>query len=254
MRMNLLALLAALLPCAPALAAGATDRPAAAIEFLLGDDPWQPGARYRSGTHWLALACEQATCRLEPAKLTVRREPWQGHYDDKPTMGQKLVFQRQAPAATGTVLAWFKQDPAVPWLRPGPVRTYWAATMPKKRPATEGTLEQAVDLPGGSQAALVPLLDAEDKRFLLQLRAQGKRQLLGELGQCSGTVADYLVWAGDIDGDGQPDYLIDFADPVGEAQLYLAREAGAGEIAGLAATYVPPPFDGECDGEGWIAR
>lgn len=228
--------------------------PSGAIEFLLGGDQWQPGQRYRSDHNWLALVCNKADCRFEPAKLTVRREKWQGHYDDQPTMGQRLVFRRQIPG-TGAVLAWFKLDPAVPWLQSGPVVTYWAAGFNEKRPPTAGTLELAVDLPSGHQATLVPLFDPDKGRFLLQLRAQGKRQLLEELGQCSHVVStDYLVWAGDLDHDGQPDYLIDFADEVGEANLYMAQEARAGEIVGIRAVYVPPPFGGECDGEGWLTR
>ena len=100
-----------------------------------------------------------------------------------------------------------------------------------------------------------PLFDAEGGRFLLQLRAQGKRQLLDELGLCSHTVStNYLVWAGDLDRDGQPDYLIDFADEIGEAKLYLAHAAAAKELAGVAGVYVPSPFGGECDGEGWVSR
>lgn len=245
-------LLASLLLGVPTLAASASNRPL--LEFVMGDNPWQPGQRYRSGDDWLALVCAKAGCGFEPGTLTVRREPWQGHYDNKPTRGQRLAFRRQA-AGVGTVLAWFRHDPAVPWLQPGPVATYWAATSRKKRPATEGTLELAVDLPGGAQATLVPLLDAEQGRFLLQLRAQGKRQILDELGQCSRMVStDYLVWAGDLDRDGRPDYLINFADQIGEARLYLARDAAAGELVGVAASYVPPPFGGECDGDGWVGQ
>ncbi len=232
----------------------ATQPPGGTVEFLLGADQWQPGERYRSSTQWLALVCGKADCQFEPASLKVRREKWQGHYDDQPTQGQRLVFRRQATGPR-EVLAWFRQDPAIPWLQVGPVRTYWAASFKKKRPATEGTLELAVDLPGGEQATLVPLFDAEGSRFLLQLRAQGKRQLLDELGLCSHTLStDYLVWAGDLDGDGRPDYLIDFADEVGEAKLYLAHNATGKELAGVAAVYVPPPFGGECDGEGWVSR
>ena len=226
--------------------------PDTALEFFLGGDQWQPGERYRGGSNWLALACGKSGCRFEPAKLTVRREKWQGHYDEQPIVGQKLVFRRQTEGV-GAVLAWFKIDPAVPWLKAGAIDTYWAEPFKKLRPATEGTLELAVNLPGGDQAVLVPLFDREQGKFLLQLRAQGKRQLLDELGLCSHTVStDYLVWAGDMDQDGKPDYLIDFADEVGEARLYLARDAGAGEIVGVSAVYVPPPMDGECDGYGWL--
>lgn len=249
--------LTGLLFCLSAQAASKENEPTKpdiAVEFLLGGDQWQPGERYRSGNNWLALVCGQRDCRFEPAKLTVRREKWQGHYDDQPTEGQKLVFRRQIKGG-GAVIAWFKTESAVPWLKVGSIDTYWAETFEEKRPATEGTLELAVNLPTGDQATLVPLFDPEGSKFYLQLRAQGKRQLLDELGLCSRTVStQYLIWAGDIDHDGRPDYLIDFADEVGEAKLYLARDAGAGEIVGVTAIYVPPPFGGECDGKGWLTR
>jgi hypothetical protein len=80
----------------------------------------------------------------------------------------------------------------------------------------------------------------------------GKRQLLDEFGACSGMVrSDYLVWAGDFDRDGKPDFLIDFTDDTGEGKLYLSKGAGPDEIAGVAGVYVPPPHGGECDGDGW---
>ena len=76
------------------------------LEFMLGADQWQPGDRYRNSTQWLALVCNKTACQMEPASLRVRREKWQGHYDDQPTQGQRLVFRRQA-TGPGTALAWF---------------------------------------------------------------------------------------------------------------------------------------------------
>lgn len=222
------------------------------VEFLLGGDQWQPGERYRAGSDWLALVCMKKECSLEPAKLAVHKEKWQGHYDETPTNGQKLIFSRQKPGS-GTVLGWFRLNPNLSWLKPGPVTTYAASTSKFKRPASVGTLELAVDLPDGKRTTLVPLYDKENRRFLLQMREPGKRQLLEEIGSCSHLVtADYLVWAGDLDLDGKPDYLINFADEVGEAKLYLGKEARPKEIVGVAGVYVPPPFGGECDGEGWL--
>ena len=235
-------------------AVGATKAPPdSSVEFLLGGDQWQPGQRYRAGSDWLALVCIKNECSFEPARLVVQKKQWQGHYDDKPTNGQKLVFSRQKPGP-GAVLGWFRPNAENPtWLKPGSVTTYAARTSKIKRPASEGTLEFAVDLPGGKQTTLVPLYDQEKRRFLLQIREPARRQLLDELGSCSHTVtADYLVWAGDLDLDGKPDYLINFADDVGVARLYLGKQARPREIIGVGGVYVPPPFGGECDGEGWL--
>jgi len=246
--------IAAVLVAAPLAAAAAdgSQPKKTPIQFLLGGDQWQPGQDYRAGSDWLALVCAKSECSFEPAKLSVRKEQWQGHYDDQPTNGQQLTLRRQTPGA-GRVLAWFRLNNEVPWLRPGPVATY-----PKKRPASQGTLEMAVDLPDGRQATLVPLLDRDDAddgrkkwqrnpKFLLQLRVPGQRQLLGEIGMCSNeVVTDYLVWAGDIDGDEKPDYLI-------SGKLYLGGQAAQDEIAGVAAVAVyDQTGEGECDGEGWL--
>ena len=249
------ALLAAA-PLAPAAAAAADDggpppkKPA--IQLLLGADQWQTDQRYRAGNDWLALVCLKSECRLEPARLTVRKAQWQGRYDDQPTNGQQLSLRRQTPGA-GRALAWLRLNPDAPWLRPGPVITY-----PKKRPDSPGTLEVAVDLPDGRQAAIVPLLDLDkgaEKRnrqpkFLLQLRVPGQRQMLGQIARCGLVIStNYFVWAGDIDGDGKPDYLIDDAD--GQATLYLSGQAAQGEIAGAAAVYDHDPY---CDGAGWLGE
>lgn len=221
----------------PAWAQAPKVQPATGIEFVLGNDQWQPGQRYRSGTDWLALVCVRSECSFTPARLAVRREQREVYRGDEPTNGQRLTFSMQG-SRPGKVLAWFRLNPRAPWVTPGPVTTYVASTSRIKRPASAGTLELAVDLPDGKQATLVPLLDREGRRFLLQLRIPGRRQLLGEMGVCSDVVhKDYLAWAGDIDGDGKPDYLINFVDAGGEARLYLGKEAAAGEIVGVAGVY-----------------
>ena len=251
-RRFLLATLLLSLACSLAIAGQARRLPDNGIEFVLGGDQWQPGHRFHSGHDWLALACIRKECTLEPASLAVKTETWQGHYDDQPNDGQHLSFRRQSPGP-GTVLAWFHLDSRVPWLSPGPVATYATSTSGTKRPASEGTLELAVDLPDHRQATLVPLYDRKQNAFLLQLRVPGKRQILDAIASCSHVVTPtYLVWAGDIDRDGKPDFLIDLSDDVGSAHLYLAGQAGPDEIAGIAGSYEPPPFGGECDGTGWL--
>jgi len=224
------------------------------VNFVVGNDVWQPDQRYRNGSDWLALNCLKTSCTLEPAKLAVRSEKWQGHYDDEAWPGQKLAFSKLKPGA-GKVLAWFQVDAKRSWLRPGPVTTYGSSAGGMKRPPSEGTLEVAIDLPEGKQATLVPLLVRENDTFRLQLRTADRRQLLRELGTCSHAVStDYFVWAGDLDGDGRPDYLISFVDAEGQVLFYLSSVATPGTLVGVAGIYTAPPFGGECDGDGWLTR
>ena len=224
------------------------------VRFVIGNDLWQPGTRYTAGADWLALACTRAGCDLEPARLAVLPEEWQGHYDDLPTAGERLKFAK-AVRSPGTVVAWLQQDAAFPWLRPGSVPTFGSRVAPRKRPRSEGTLEWAVDLPYGEQASFVPLLDRTDGTFVLQLRIKGKRQRIGPLGACSNAVAtDYFLWAGDLDRDGRPDYLVSLIDADGQALLLLGGAAAPDEIAGVGGVYDAPPYGGECDGGGWLAR
>jgi len=227
---------------------------AGSVRFVVGNDQWQPGLRYKSSTDWLALSCTTSGCGLEPARLTVKAESWQGHYDDKPTRGQKLNFRKLKPGP-GSVIAWFQFDAKHPWLKPGAVTTYASSAGRTKRPASEGTFEVVIDLPDGKSAKLVPLLDRENQIFQLQLREPNRRQILGQLAHCSKEITnDFFLWAGDLDGDGRSDFLISFVDDDGQVLLYLggAADKGAYEIAGIAGAYDSPPSGGECDGGGWF--
>lgn len=222
------------------------------IMFVTGNDVWQPGNQYQNGSDWLALTCTAAACTLETATLSVRPESWQGHYDEHATHGQKLKFKKISPAP-GKVIAWIRASTAYKWLTPGPVTTYASNAAPLKRPATEGTLEVAVDLPNSKQTSFVPLLDQAKGTFILQLRAFGQRQLLGQLGVCSQQVTTgYFLWAGDLDRDGRPDYLVSFVDADGQVILYLSGAATSHELVGMGGVYNAPPFGGECDGGGWF--
>lgn len=222
------------------------------VRFVVGNDVWQPGRQYRNGDDWLGLACTAAGCRLVPARLGVLPESWQGHYDERPTRGQKLHFAPSEKTA-GKIIAWFQRHSTQPWLAPGTVTTYASAARRLKRPPSEGTFEVAVDLPDGSMATFVPLLDREARTFRLQLRAHGRRQTLGELAGCSHVVStQYFLWAGDLDRDGRPDYLVSFVDSDGQVLLYLSSMAARKEIAGVGGVYDAPPFGGECDDAGWL--
>lgn len=242
-----------------------TANPARRSQFVAGNNIWQPGRKFADGKDWLALTCRADGCKLVGAELKVVKESWQGHYDDKPTPGQRLHFKLTEPS-DAKIVAWFKTAVGSESMKPGNVPTYYSG-IGHPKPTEKGTLEARVDLPDGGNATLVPLLLSSkhspklvtefdpsgnsSTHFFLQLRSQGLRQLLpGEFGSCSASVPgqSYLLWAGDLDGDGKPDYLISFIDEAGPVHLYLSSRANPGQLVGLAAIYDSPPSDFECDG------
>jgi hypothetical protein len=239
------------------------------IAFVHGNNLWQPGHEYRSGNNWLALICGSSGCRLEAARLQVKKAKWQGHYDDTPTQGQQLRFTLAQPS-NDKVIAWFEQGkPAASpqWLIPGPVTSYFNGLHPAKTTAP-GNFEAEIPLPGKQTLRLVPLISRGDSStssdnpsyqpysasLFLQLRLGKQRQmLLGDLYRCTRKISDtsYLLWAGDLDGDSRPDLLISFVDADGPVHLYLSSAAKPGQLVGLAGVHVAPPNGGECDGDGW---
>lgn len=215
------------------------------VNFLIGNNFWLPGRRYANGSNWLALVCEsQVQCVFESASLAVKSEKWQGHYDDKPTNGQRLRFRRE-PVAKGAVVAWMQPTSAYPLVAPGPVTAYSFA----RRTESPGTAEFTITGPNNRRTHFVPLLGGDS--FFLQVRTDTRRQLLpGALELCSGTIPNgYLMWAGDLDGDSKPDFLVSYIDADGPVHLYLSNIAGTGQLVGLGGVFDSSPFGGECDGK-----
>ncbi|HQS58290.1 MAG: hypothetical protein B7Y56_04995 [Gallionellales bacterium 35-53-114] len=233
------------------------------VQFVVGNGIWQPGKMYKSGNDWLGLVCDGSICTLSPATLDAQKESWQGHYDEKPTNGQHLLFKQASP---GKPVAWFRTTGAQPWLKQGSVPTYYAGGIYKQMPDKIGTMEFFIEMPDGKKAMLVPMLVrkslleqlAHNKEnaqisygaILLQLRTPEKRQLLpGVFGICTGEVTqNYLLWAGDLDGDGKPDFLVSYIDADGPVHLFLSGAAKRGQLVGFSGVFNSPPFGGECDG------
>jgi hypothetical protein len=240
------------------------ERPAKnAVDFVFDNNIWLPGEGYINGSKWLALNCTAEKCTFEPATLRVKKELWQGHYDEHPTKGQKLTFKKDA-ASSGKVIAWFALPARKAWVMEGDVPTYYSTEQPLNRPNTQGTYEALITLPNGGESTLVPMAFNAKKFFglnenapsdavFLQLRSESKRQLLlSTIGDCDGYITDrYLQWVGDLDRDGKADYLISFIDADGPVHLYLSSYAAKGQLVGLAAVHDSPPYGGECDGGGW---
>lgn len=229
------------------------------VNFVFGNHIWQPGESFKKGDNWLGLACKKDGCTLEPATLSVKKETWEGHYDDQPTMGQKLNFKLNNNAQNVSVIAWFRTTEAPIWLKAGAVTTFHSIINPPKKASSKGSFDVELNFPNNNKATLVPILsmDSTEKSIYLQLRTPTKRQLLlGQLGTCSGLEVlggeqKFLQWVGDLDRDGNADYLISFIDVDGPVHLYLSSVAKNNDLVGLAGIYRDKASDFECDGGLW---
>lgn len=218
-----------------------------------------PGREYKAGSGWWALACP-GRCELYPLSLGIKpqRHPV---YDGDPVPGQLLSFT--PPPPVGEVLVLFKPVRLKTELKlqPGPVATYYPGLIPHlRRPATPGTMEGEVGLPKGQQARLVPTLLLPENTgqprweleaqtpLALELHFDGRRQMLGTFnfgieGVKALKPSDYLIWAGDLDGDGKPDFLINFDFQGTDQALFLSSLAQGDELVGEAGRFQYFPID-----------
>ncbi len=234
------------------------------VELFWKNKDWQAGSNYVASSDWLALLCEGDNCFLQPSTLNVSEKSWQGRYDDEETAGQQLDFSLQNTSlqktSTTKMIAQFKLNEHYPWLKAGSLDTYYSSSNNYQN--KEYTFEIDVNLPQSKTARLVPLALSGNIRsdninekiryyegsYYLQLRAEGQRQLfLSLLGTCSEMLSNkYLQWSGDLDKDGQADYLISFVDHYGSVHLYLSSFAQEDEIVGIAGIYNTSSDEGDC--------
>ena len=188
-----------------------------------------PGRNFRAGDGWWGLVCGKGTdCRLVALRLAItpaRHEV----YDSDAVPSQWLVWS-PLPAA-GESLATFKPVRTLAGLplAAGPVVTWLQRGMPGPYPdgGRIATMEVAIPVAAGSNALLLPRLrparnDSNGRALpgglVLELRLDGRRQLLEDFdmggnpdgeGPSPVDPKSYLVWAGDLDGDGRLDLLLD---------------------------------------------
>lgn len=261
---RLFCLLLALFIVAPGRPVSADVVPVSApkqLTFVAGDDVWVPGWVFNNSDDWLGLSCTERACQLVAAGLRVTPASWQGHHDDLATSGQRLGFSKSADVP-GEVVAWIRRDDELPWLEPRSIELYFAKELTPVIQDREDTYEIVIASQNETREILAPVLRLDSGQagertramhgdsIYLQVRASGAQQLLSEqMAACTGRLSlEYLLWSGDLDGDGETDYLIDYTDTAqGTVRLYLSSYAGPGQLVGEAGVGITHPLDGHCD-------
>lgn len=231
------------------------------LTFVVGNEVWMPGWTFYDSRDWFALTCRARECRLVPATLKVTPSSWRGHYDDRATSGQTLKFEKPGDAP-GEAVAWIHRNTVQPWISAQRMDTYYVHGQTDVAQVDKNTFEIIVRTADNMPRYLAPVLiprtgEADDSsprddrgHIFLQLKAGEEQQLFSEpLAACTGELQlDYLLWSGDLDRDGKPDYLIDYRDrAIGTVKFYLSGFAADEELVGLAGTAITDPLDGECD-------
>ena len=93
------------------------------------------------------------------------------------------------------------------------------------------------------KAAALEIVDSEGENMpqLIALGSQGERQVLNPEERYFGYPSS-LLWYGDLDGDGEMDYLIHYGEESSQTVLYLSSKAKAGQLVAPVGVY----FSGYC--------
>jgi hypothetical protein len=201
-----------------------------------------PDLQFELAWEWQALVCHKK-CELKSVKLLMTPalvQPYDGevmpghvYTIDRKLDAQPLVLMRELPDGVRT--------------RP---ETYLHAGMEKYPPSsTPGTMEIDIPVPG-EPARIVPRYARQSDNsdlFNVYLETKGRSQLLarihvdvvaGPSGMARGP--QLLRWAGDLDGDGKLDLIMNLSSRYGEdaaATLFLSSAAKPGEMVGMAAGF-----------------
>jgi hypothetical protein len=214
-----------------------------------------PGRNFRAGEGWWGLSCGKGTdCKLTALKLAI--SPSRHEVYDADAVPSQLLVWSPLPAS-GDLLAVFKPVRAAAGLplAAGPVKTWLQQGMggPYPEGGRLATMEVSIPMGAAGSALLVPRLrlaatnsdTGREQRegLVLELRLGARRQLLDEFGNdYEGNVSpvnptEYLVWAGDLDGDGKLDLLLNTGGCSVKRVLWLSSLAKGQALVGMAGSF-----------------
>ena len=217
----------------------------------------------RAGGGWWALACEQA-CRVQPLALVEAGPAKSPRLVSGNTRGQRLRFAPAPPR--GTLLLFHPLRPvfAKHPLKAGPVPSghpVGDAPFVHEADNVQDATEVSIDASGDESWLLTPTLlrpaakpgepapsdDSTNWPISLDLDVGRHHQSLGLIETCGDLGwRRWLLWAGDLDGDGRPDFAVQLdVDFGGEVVLYLSSLARRGHWVGEAG-HSHLEAEGEC--------
>ena len=198
-----------------------------AIQILYPRQFHEDETQAKSGQQWMALIDEGQRSSLRNVTIHVERVTDVG---DQP--GQKTG--KEVSIATP-----IEQESVIALLRGMALRE---GAVPTARYSGEGDAGKPLQITLPNAATTYTLaIDCDGRHCPLTLSANGTSQRLfvfnddPDAGDFNGL---RVIWAGDLDGDGRLDLLVDVSnhDNAGDTALYLSSKARSGELVGLAAT------------------
>lgn len=194
----------------------------------------------RSGEKWLGLYVTKRGSFLAESTLKVKRvfDPIIDEDEQKPTGKSVSVDRREEPVFLVKNAEMLKPGSVTTVYRGGHDESHSFGKKPRVTLKLGGqTYRLNIVSPKRLAPEAVGLLPADAK---LSLTSGSSTQIVYSLNNNSDDLGWYLLWAGDLDGDGKLDlYLsLSYHYNVTQRRLFLSSQARAGRLVGQVAEFV----------------